>query len=205
MGEEGHGRNNQVSYQMNATRAKPRKKHCNQGLEYHIATIVNMMASGIHPRQWKRDARKAFRFAALNPDQAEFSWVVYKQSDAIWIAQHYGSPFGTPSAVANFHRWGEFYHMMLLKLFKCPSSRYVGDFIGCSKSSTLSGGMVLDHMSYLCGLFMDSAKSADFQQSMVALGNSVQIDYPRQLVQTQLEEAKAKRYLAMELCVHMLY
>lgn len=172
------------------------EKHCNQGLEYHISTIVNMMARGIHPKQWKRDARKAFRFAAINPAQAEYSWVVYKHNDAILIAQHYGSPFGTTSAVANFHRWGEFYHMMLLKLFKCPSSRYVDDFIGCSKSSTLSGGMVLDHMSYLCGLFMDPAKSADFKQSMVALGNSVLIDYPRQLVQTQLEEAKAKRYLA---------
>ncbi len=89
---------------------------------------------------------------------------------------------------------------MLVRLLWIPCSRYVDDFLGCSKAGLVfTGGKCMDVMLGLCGLAPDAKKSEDGKRLMLALGHWVHADVAKRTVLTRLDEEKAQRWsLALE-------
>ncbi len=89
---------------------------------------------------------------------------------------------------------------MLARLLWIPCSRYVDDFLGCSKAGRVfTGGKCMDVMLGLCGLAPDAKKSEDGKRNMLALGHWVHTDVVKMTVLTRLDEEKAQRWsLALE-------
>ena len=101
--------------------------------------------------------------------------------------------FGTLSAVAVFHRFGEFLCVPVRVEAKAPLGRYVDDYYGASRVGVeLTGGVLLTLLAELVGRPTDPGKSEDGVLSMILLGARITVELELGLVKARIDEVKAK-------------
>ena len=165
-------------------------------LDVLVALILRLFDAGIPVHMWKRDVSKAFRRVPVKAAHLEFAGAVWMDRGLLFVAQHKGMPFGTVSAVYAWHRVGHVLRTLVRRLFRAPSARYVDDFFGVGRVGVaLSGGVVLSILASLVGFPTDPAKDSDFAETMLVLGALVRADFSERLVTTQVEPAKAAKYV----------
>ncbi len=111
---------------------------------------------------WQRDLKSAFRKIPLCQEHAWCSWSAWSAGGKLWLSRHLAAPFGWVLSCFSSRGFGGFLVQMLIRLLWIPCSRYVDDFLGCSKAGLVfAGGKCMDVMLGLCGLALDAKKSED--------------------------------------------